>query len=159
MIDPLVASLPAPKPGAMTFYVFGPRPGEAIVIALPDGSWVLVDACLQDGKNVAKLILERFGVTRLALAVLTHPDADHYRGFADCLVRFDCDYVWSYPYALQRRQLLAALARRDPADRRGRELSTALSVIEASLAANRGRHINPRIYRRRFGLTWQGHNA
>lgn len=137
----LVTGLPAPPADALTVYCFGPGPGEAIVAAVPEDRWIVVDSCLQDGANVSLLLLQRFGVKRLALAALTHPDADHYRGFTEILDHHDVEKTWAYPYALTRRELLAGLARKNPKDSRWAGLSATVVNLERAMSTNRGAQV------------------
>ena len=46
--------------GALTLNVFGPRPGEAPSLALPDQSWVVTDSCLEGAENVTSHLLRRW---------------------------------------------------------------------------------------------------
>ena len=133
----LVASLPMPRAGELTFYVFGPGPGESIAVALPDGSWMVVDACRQDGVDLPRALLGAFGVRRVALAVLTHPDADHLRGFAELSRTIEPEFLWAFPQLMTRRRLVTHMAREHADDARWSELSEALAVIEAAMARNR----------------------
>lgn len=142
MTEALVAALPAPHPEALTVYCFGPGPGESIVVALPDARWIVVDSCREDGANVPLLLLRRFGVERLAIAALTHPDADHYRGFNEILGCFATDKIWAFPFALTRRQILAKLARRNPHDHRWADLAETLHGLERAMSENRATHVN-----------------
>lgn len=122
----------------MTAYLFGPGRGEAVVVALPDATWLVVDSCMEDGENLPLLLLEHLEVERVALAALTHPDADHYRGFQHVLESVAVDRLWVFPYALTRRTILASLARRNPDDGRWAGLSEVLDAVQKKLEENQG---------------------
>lgn len=71
--------------------------GDATVLAAAPGSAVLVDVGPADGE-VADC-LQRIGVKRIPLLVLTHYHADHIGGLADVLAAFDVDLVLVSPLA------------------------------------------------------------
>lgn len=75
--------------------------GDAIVLVLPDGQGVVVDAGgtgrvdgWDPGRAVVAPLLQRLGIRRLALAVLTHPQADHIGGFNYLLDHFPTERLW-----------------------------------------------------------------
>ncbi|MBI3628166.1 MAG: DNA internalization-related competence protein ComEC/Rec2 [Candidatus Rokubacteria bacterium] len=74
--------------------------GDAIVLELPDGQTALVDAGLGGparfdvGERVVAPFLWNRGVRRLALAVVTHDDADHAGGLGAILRLFAVGEVW-----------------------------------------------------------------
>lgn len=97
----------------------------------------MVDSCLERAENVTSHLLRRWEAERIRLAGLTHPEADHYRGFSDLVNDVRPDHIWTFPYLCHRRTLLASLARCHPRDGRWRELSAALASIDEAMSANR----------------------
>ena len=104
-----VAGLPPPTPGKLVVYIFGPRPGEAQVIALPDGRWVVIDGCVQHGVNLPLALLREHEVNRVDLLIITHPDFDHYRGLAELIEAVEVGDVWRYPGLATQREAVARL--------------------------------------------------
>ncbi|MBI6546254.1 MAG: ComEC/Rec2 family competence protein, partial [Cyanobacteria bacterium NC_groundwater_1444_Ag_S-0.65um_54_12] len=91
--------------------------GDAILLRTPHGHCVLVDAGPRNeywdaGSAVVLPALQRSGCTHLALAVLTHPHADHLGGLLSVMEKIPTSRVWDagqpYPSALYR-QFLASL--------------------------------------------------
>lgn len=75
--------------------------GEAILLLLPRGGTVLVDAggAIHAGGNdpgraVLAPLLRRLGVRAIDLAVVTHPHPDHVNGFAYLARRFPIRELW-----------------------------------------------------------------
>ena len=66
--------------------LFGPGYGESIVIHIGDGSWIIVDSCINtEGKPRALEYLDSIGVNagqEVDLVVATHWHDDHIRGMA-----------------------------------------------------------------------------
>jgi hypothetical protein len=93
----LFAGLPAPVPGSLTLYVFGPGFGESQVVALPDGKWMVVDSCRHSGVNLPLELLRHLDVTAIDLLALTHPDLDHYRGLSELIASLPVRRLWRYP--------------------------------------------------------------
>lgn len=110
--DPF-ADLPPPSPGELTLYAFGPGFGEAMVVHLPDGLWMVVDCCVHDGVNLPLALLDAFDVEQIDLLVLTHPDLDHIRGIDALLTRKRVDRVWRYPHGHMVRDFLALQLKRE----------------------------------------------
>src|SRR6185295_9497736 len=71
-------------PGRLTVSFLDVGQGDATLIEAPAGA-VLVDAGPAEARIASKL--RAAGVRSLALAVLTHPQADHEDGFEDLLRR------------------------------------------------------------------------
>lgn len=106
--------------GVLWVVVFGPGHGEAIVVRLPDGGVGVVDGCHEplgehsEGCPVTRL-LRSLNVSTLLFACLTHPHADHYRGFARLLEEFEgkTRHVWHvFGLTPQERKALVGCARR-----------------------------------------------
>lgn len=102
-------------PGRLTVAVFGPGEGEAIVVALPDGRFGVLDGCAENADPVAALIKqldrERGDDWRFAFMGLTHPHEDHYAGLGRLLETY-CDRIdqwWECPLGERQAHDLHAL--------------------------------------------------
>ena len=73
--------------GTLKVHVIDVGQGDAILIESPEQKRVLIDAATAGAKVADKLIAR--GVTRLDLAVSTHPHADHIGGMADVLKKLE----------------------------------------------------------------------
>lgn len=75
-----------PGDGEFEITVFGPGYGESIVLHVGNGSWVVIDSCVDaDGRPQALRYLESLGVDpalTVRLIVATHWHDDHVRGLA-----------------------------------------------------------------------------
>lgn len=90
----------APTPSEFELSVIGPGYGEALLVHVGGGHWVLIDSCLDSASKrpAALAYLESIGVdpaTQVELVVATHWHDDHTRGIAEvvraCKVsRFAC---------------------------------------------------------------------
>ena len=65
--------------------------GDGVLIALPDGRHVVVDAGNADGAMLH--YLRATGVTAIALAIASHPHADHIGGMRDVIDAFPPPFV------------------------------------------------------------------
>lgn len=86
----------------LSVVVFGPGEGEAIVVALPDGSIGIVDGCREANKdNPVRELLDGIEDLRpgfpIAFVCLTHPHDDHYGGWGRLLADYRprIDGVWT----------------------------------------------------------------
>ncbi|MBI4494149.1 MAG: MBL fold metallo-hydrolase [Chloroflexi bacterium] len=86
--------LPSPRAaleggGELALAVLDVGQGDAIVVRAPSGRTMLVDAgnSSRDAREVILPYLERQGIERLDVVVLTHPDQDHLGGLPDVLQR------------------------------------------------------------------------
>lgn len=136
--EALFAGIPAPAKGSLTVYVFGPGVGESQVVALPDGKWMVVDSCRSDGVTLPLALLQRFGVTAIDLLVVTHPDADHYRGLAELVQGIKPRHLWRYKGFHTRRDALAHLANTQPGNKRYPDLLAAHDAIAPLMSMNHG---------------------
>lgn len=68
--------------------------GDAILLRTEAGD-VLIDAGPEDAQELLCLRLDQLGVCELALAIFTHPDADHIGGADGVLARFPTREVWT----------------------------------------------------------------
>jgi glyoxylase-like metal-dependent hydrolase (beta-lactamase superfamily II) len=76
----LFSGLAVPPPGVLTAYFFGPGFGESAVLHMPDGRWVVIDCCVEDGVCLPAALLDQLGAQKIDLLILAHPDLDHVRG-------------------------------------------------------------------------------
>ena len=84
MMEPLVP----PDEDEFELTLLGPGYGESIVLHIGEGSWVIVDSCLQEDRSPAALgYLQKIGIDSRAveLVVATHWHDDHIRGMAQLL--------------------------------------------------------------------------
>ncbi len=80
--------------------LFGPGYGEAIAIHLGEGSWLLVDSCIDPYSNepASGIYLEKIGVAadQVCAIVSSHWHDDHVRGISRLAARHpDADFVIS----------------------------------------------------------------
>lgn len=78
-------------------YLLGPGVGESVVLALPDGRFVVVDVCKQGTTNLPLALLKHLGARELDLLVVTHPDLDHVHGLGEILQKQPPTELWRYP--------------------------------------------------------------
>jgi competence protein ComEC len=89
-----------PPDGLLRVAVLDVGQGDAIVVEMPDGRAVLVDAGpagpwrTDTGERVVAPFLWNRGVLRLAAAVTTHADGDHAAGMGSVLARIGADEQW-----------------------------------------------------------------
>ncbi len=89
-----------PAPDEIETTVFGPGYGEAIVVHLGEGSWLLIDSCIDpDSKSPASsTYLEQIGVhvDEVRVIVATHWDDDHVRGISQLAAKYpNADFMIS----------------------------------------------------------------
>jgi len=88
--------------------------GCAVVVQLPDGRTILVDAGSQVSPEYCARSVAAFlwseGITHLDAVVLTHADADHYNALGDLLRQFSVGVVYTSPTMFDRENESAALA-------------------------------------------------
>lgn len=80
--------------------LFGPGYGEAIAVHLGDGTWLLVDSCIDPNSNepASKTYLEQFNVAtdQVCTIVASHWHDDHVRGISHLAATYpDADFVFS----------------------------------------------------------------
>lgn len=77
---------PPPADNEIELTVFGPGHGEAIVVHLGEGNWLLVDSCIDPNNNIpaSANYLDQLGVTpnKVKAIVASHWHDDHVRGIA-----------------------------------------------------------------------------
>lgn len=117
----LFEGLPSPPKGALTVYIFGPGFGEAQVVALPDGRWVVVDSCEmpvgsgEHGRvNLPLELLRHFEAPCIDLLVVSHPDKDHIKGLPRLISGCEVKRLWRYPGFQTSRDILVELKREAP---------------------------------------------
>jgi len=80
-----------PNPDQIEIVLIGPGHGEAILIHIGNGYWVLVDSCIDSTKQAPAALsyLENIGVSSDAvqLIIVTHWHDDHIRGMARLLAK------------------------------------------------------------------------
>ena len=88
--------------GELRFTVLDVGQGTSIHVNLPDGRQMLVDGGggydFDPGESIIAPYLQRQGLSRLDLAVLTHPDQDHLKGLATVAADFRPREVWTAPW-------------------------------------------------------------
>jgi len=71
--------------GELTVRFLDVGQGDAILIAFPDGEFMLIDAGVYSNKRAVLDKLEKYGVERIEYAVFTHFDADHIGAAAEVI--------------------------------------------------------------------------
>lgn len=118
--------LPWPQPGDLGIYVLGGGVGESIVVVLPDGRLLVMDACTHEGVNLPSLLLRHLDKKVIDLLVVSHPDLDHVRGMAELVDELSPVDVWRYPFDGVLREYAARWCRS-----RGRsDLADAVEALE-----------------------------
>ncbi len=117
---PLVPAPPSGyRPHWLALHFLAVGQGDAAALRTPAGRWIVVDggprlAGFDAGASVVTPFLRRAGVQRLALAAMSHGDADHLGGLAAVVRAFKPDLVLEPGEPLPRaeyRRFLAAVAR------------------------------------------------
>jgi len=126
--------LPRPNPDEAVVYLLGPGVGESIVLALPDGRFVVIDVCRHSQTNLPLALLDHLGATTLELMVVTHPDLDHVRGVAEIINKKPPEELWRYPLEASIRDFLADWAGR----RRLKSVEADLRAMGAYLRSPKG---------------------
>jgi competence protein ComEC len=96
---------PAQRDGALRVTALSVGHGSATVIELPDGHVLLYDCGGSDGMDVGQqavvpYLLSR-GRTRVAAAIISHPDLDHFSGLLGVLDHVGCGKLYSSPQFAQ----------------------------------------------------------
>lgn len=82
-----------PQEGEMSLVVLDVGQGDSLLLH-SEGQWALVDAGTADSGGVILQALENYGAQSLALAVATHPHADHIGAMAEVLDAYPPDVFW-----------------------------------------------------------------
>jgi hypothetical protein len=142
----------------LNFFVIGSGFGEAILVAIPDAGWLVIDGAGPTTSLPALDILRRYiGEDAIELLLLTHPHRDHFYGFIELLdselgrrvQRIGCVAEYAGETTTLSREVEAAfesLDRNDPAV--WAELGRARSVLERIATEWRG-HPTKRFQARR----------
>jgi len=87
-----------PKPKRLGIHVIGPRYGESVILALPDGGIGVIDSFASRTHHpVMDFLKSQFPNQReLRFLALTHPHADHCYRIADLLGEFTVQEVWIF---------------------------------------------------------------
>lgn len=82
--------------------------GDGIILRLPNGAFVVIDANQNEGGKMADILAE-LGCREIAAMVMTHPHADHIGGLPDILHRFKVKRFYDpgvpYPSSIYKRVL------------------------------------------------------
>ena len=101
------------------------------MVALPDGRWLVVDACFEHRSNLTADLLQHFGATSVDLLVLTHPDLDHLRGASTLLASAVRLWPWPHHGSIRR---IAAMAAKRKGDKNYLELQRLLDDLAVRVA-------------------------
>jgi beta-lactamase superfamily II metal-dependent hydrolase len=80
--------LPAARRGHLRCYFFNTGTGDASLLVLPSGRTAVIDAGTRGGGDRAAGYLGILGADGLDVAILSHPDYDHYAGLGRLVRRF-----------------------------------------------------------------------
>jgi hypothetical protein len=102
-----------PAADEIEFSLFGPGYGEAVAVHLGDGTWLLVDSCLdpESKESASVTYLDRIGVAprQVRTIVASHWHDDHVRGISRMSSRYaDAEFV--IPAVFNDREATAFLA-------------------------------------------------
>jgi hypothetical protein len=126
-----LTAVPTPVRGELTIYVLGPGFGESQVLSMPDGRWVVVDCCRDEGRCLPLDLLEHLEASRVDLLVITHPDLDHINGMAALLDgSVPVKRIWRYPGGAHVHDFLVRWCRGRRGDGRFDELFQAIQRLE-----------------------------
>ncbi|HUV05327.1 MAG TPA: ComEC/Rec2 family competence protein [Armatimonadota bacterium] len=93
----------SPPDGRLEVHFLDVGQGDCILLQTPDGRNVLIDAGDRDSAEDVVRYLDRHGVDRIDLLVITHPHMDHIGGLPRVLERFGVSQVIDagYPHGSQ----------------------------------------------------------
>lgn len=77
----------------LQIYALDVGQGDSFLLRTVEGD-ILIDAGTESSQELLCLRLEQLGVTKLRLAVFTHPDEDHIGGADGVLQGFEAEEVW-----------------------------------------------------------------
>ncbi|MBR9893827.1 hypothetical protein GYB14_19200 [bacterium] len=101
-----------PKEDEISVTFFGPGFGESIAIHVGDRNWIIIDSCLNDGKEPAALAyLTQIGVdisTEVKLIMATHWHDDHIKGLSKTLEAC-ASSAFAMPISMCKREFLTFL--------------------------------------------------
>ena len=102
-----------PEQDEIEVSLFGPGYGEALVLHIGGGNWILVDSCIRPESNTPAA-LEYFGLLNIdmedavKLIVASHWHDDHIRGLSDLFIK--CAHaLFSMPIALKEKEFLTLI--------------------------------------------------
>lgn len=120
----------APAADSIEVSLFGPGVGECVVVHVGDGSWLVVDSCVEDsGRAVALGYLASLGIapTSIRRVIATHWHDDHIRGLTEVVeAATAAGFVCSG--ALRREEFLSLIAA-SPAVRRTTRLASGVDEM------------------------------
>jgi len=107
LISP-AASSAAPTYSNETLKVFflNVGKGDAALISIPGGYWVMIDAGPEKGFAEAGRQLVKNGVDKLSAVILTHGHNDHIGGLPGVLSLAGCDAVYTIGQAMGEKKIL-----------------------------------------------------
>ncbi len=92
--------------------------GDSIILRTPSGRNVLIDAGVPEQSKFLKYSLDKLGIKKLNLVLVTHPHLDHFGGvpslFKHFIIRKYMDPAFPYPSPYYRRLLLTLRHYRTP---------------------------------------------
>ena len=81
------------KKALLQIYALDVGQGDCFLLRTAEGD-ILIDAGTESSQDLLCLRLEQLGVTKLRLAIFTHPDEDHIGGADGVLRRFGAEEIW-----------------------------------------------------------------
>ncbi len=118
-------STPTPE-GAMTVHFIDVGQGDSILISMPTGENMLIDAGDNDKGEVVVDYLKSQGVERIDYLVGTHPHADHIGGLDDVIEAFDIGGIYMPRVTHTTKTYMDVL---EAIDRKGLKIKTARSGL------------------------------
>ena len=83
--------------GGLDLYFLNVGKGDAALLSLPGGKWVMVDTGPADGFAAINGMLRLLGVERLEAVFISHPHSDHVGGLEDVLDIVSCPILYTTP--------------------------------------------------------------
>ncbi|MGE5495906.1 MAG: MBL fold metallo-hydrolase [Burkholderiales bacterium] len=108
---------PMASPAAPTFenetlkvFFLNVGKGDAALISIPGGYWVMIDTGPEKGFAEAGRQLVKNGIDKLSAVILTHGHSDHIGGLPGILSMAGCDAIYTIGQAMGEKKILAAKA-------------------------------------------------
>lgn len=93
---------------ALQVYFLDVGKGDATLIGIPGGYWVMIDTGPEDGFQEIGRMLMKSGITRLSAIFITHGHKDHIGGLEGVLTLADCDVIYTIPDCMEEKAILSA---------------------------------------------------